>query len=171
MNTKIYIDFDGVIFDTWDIIFEKYKEKFKTTKIDENNVKELMLSIGWNYILSNSKEINNNLKKANEINKKYDVSVLTKVNSIEEQKEKKKFLHKNGINKIHFVPYNFSKAQYVSPQNNILIDDELKNLEEWKQKGGISIYFNKKLSDYDSYGNKNNEFIIINDLLKIYDII
>ena len=67
MNTKIYIDFDGVIFDTWDIIFEKYKEKFKTTKIDENNVKELMLSIGWNYILSNSKEINNNLKKANEI--------------------------------------------------------------------------------------------------------
>ena len=32
-------------------------------------------------------------------------------------------------------------------------------------------FFNEKLDDYDSYGKKNDKYIIINDLLKIYDII
>lgn len=168
---KIYIDFDGVILDTWDIIFKKYKEQFKTMEIDENNIKEVMLTIGWDFILNNSEEINYSLKKIKEISKNYEVCILTKVNSIEEQKSKMIFLQKKGINKMCFVPYNSLKTQYASPYKNILIDDDLKNLEEWEQKGGISIFFNKNLDNYDSYGNKNNNFIIINDLLKIYDII
>lgn len=48
MNTKIYVDFDGVILDTWDIIFQEYKKKFKTTKIDEIELKKLMLIIKCN---------------------------------------------------------------------------------------------------------------------------
>ena len=28
MKSKIYIDFDGVILDTWEVIFKKYYEKF-----------------------------------------------------------------------------------------------------------------------------------------------
>ncbi len=35
----------------------------------------------------------------------------------------------------------------------------------------FSVFFNKNSNNYDSYGNKNNKFIIINNLLKIYDII
>ena len=78
----------------------------------------------------------------------------------------------NGyIEKMCFVPYASSKTQYADPQNNILIDDDLKNLEEWEQQGGNSIFFNKDLLNYDSYGNKNNKFTIINDLLQIYVII
>ena len=168
---KIYVDFDGVILDTWEVIFSKYKEQFKTTEIDENKIKKLMLDIGWNFILDNSEEINNSLKNIKEINKNYQVCILTKVNSVEEQNSKKKFLQTKGITKMCFVPYNSSKTQYANPHENILIDDDLKNLEEWEQKGGISIFFNKNLDNCDSYGNKNNNFIIINDLLKIYDII
>ena len=36
MKSKIYIDFDGVILDTWEVIFKKYYEKFNTTEIYED---------------------------------------------------------------------------------------------------------------------------------------
>ncbi|MGM9834390.1 MAG: hypothetical protein ACI31M_01240 [Bacilli bacterium] len=52
-----------------------------------------------------------------------------------------------------------------------MIDDVIYNLEEWKKKGGVSILFNKYMKNIDSYGNKSNDFIIVDDLLKIRDII
>lgn len=169
--TKIYIDFDGVILDTWEVIFKKYYEEFNTTDIKEDNIKKIMLTIGWNYILENSKEINYSLEKIKRISKTHDICILTKINSKQEQDVKTNFLLENKIKKMCFVPYTSSKTQYVDPHNNILIDDDIKNLEEWEQHGGIAIFFNKDLNNYDSYGNKNNKFVIINDLLKIYGII
>ena len=169
--SKIYVDFDGVILDTWDVIFKKYYEKYNTFYIKENNIKKIMLDIGWNYILENSKEINDSLEKFKKIGKTYDIYILSKINSKQEQDAKTNFLLKNNIKKMYFVPYNLSKIQYVDPYNNILIDDEIKNLEEWEQHGGIAIFFDKNLNKYDSYGNKNNKYLTINDLLKIYDII
>mgnify|MGYP003305699556 FL=1 len=169
--TKIYIDFDGVILDTWEVIFKKYYEEFNTTDIKEDNIKKIMLTIGWNYILENSKEINYSLEKIKRISKTHDICILTKINSKQEQDAKTNFLLENKIKKMCFVPYTSSKTQYVDPHNNILIDDDIKNLEEWEQHGGIAIFFNKDLNNYDSYGNKNNKFVIINDLLKIYGII
>lgn len=169
--TKIYIDFDGVILDTWEVIFKKYYEEFNTTDIKEDNIKKIMLTIGWNYILENSKEINYSLEKIKRISKTHDTCILTKINSKQEQDAKTNFLLENKIKKMCFVPYTSSKTQYVDPHNNILIDDDIKNLEEWEQHGGIAIFFNKDLNNYDSYGNKNNKFVIINDLLKIYGII
>lgn len=130
-----------------------------------------MLTIGWNYILENSKEINYSLEKIKRISKTHDICILTKINSKQEQDVKTNFLLENKIKKMCFVPYTSSKTQYVDPHNNILIDDDIKNLEEWEQHGGIAIFFNKDLNNYDSYGNKNNKFVIINDLLKIYGII
>lgn len=124
--------------------------------------------MGWDFILNSSNEINNSIKNIITISKDYEVCILTKVNSMEEQKAKIEFLQKKNINKICFVPYNCSKAEYVNPNNNILIDDDLKNLEEWEQKGGTSIFFNRNLYNYDSYGNINNNFVVINDLLNIY---
>ena len=59
---KIYIDFDGVILDTWDLIFKKYCEIYNTTNIKDNDIKKIMLNIGWNFILENSKEINHSLE-------------------------------------------------------------------------------------------------------------
>ena len=168
---KIYIDFDGVILDTWDLIFRKYYEIYKTSEIYEDEIKKLMLDIGWDYIINNSIEINNSINNIKQLLIKYEVCILSKVNSKEEADAKKKFLIKNNITNMCFVPYNSKKIEYVDPHKNILIDDDLKNLEEWEQSGGISIFFNKDLSIYDSYGNKNNKFLVINDLLKFNDII
>ena len=51
---------------------------------------------------------------------------------------------------ILFVPPHVKKSQIYLPNNGeILIDDSIKNLIDWEQKGGKSIYFNEYL---DSIG-------------------
>lgn len=171
MKIKIYIDFDGVIQDTWSIIYKNYKIKYHTNEIIEEDIKKCMLNLGWNFILKNSKEINNSFKKINQLMINYNVYVLTKVNSVEEEEAKKSFLKEHNIVNVICVPYNSSKTDFVNPNSNILIDDDIYNLEEWKQNGGISILFNKHMKNIDSYGNKSDKFIIIDDLFKICDII
>ena len=130
-----------------------------------------MLDLGWDVILENSEEINNSYKKIHQLMINYNVYVLTKVNSIEEEETKKSFLKQQNIVNVICVPYNSSKTDFVKPFGSILIDDVIHNLEEWEQNGGISILFNEYMKNEDSYGNKSNKFIIIDDLLKICDII
>ena len=130
-----------------------------------------MFDLGWDVILENSKEINNSFKKIQCLMKNYQIFILTKVNSDEEQKTKELFLKKKNIFNVIFVPYNSPKSDFVNPSGSILIDDVIHNLEEWEQNGGISILFNEHMKNEDSYGNKSNKFIIIDDLLKIRNII
>ena len=167
---KIYVDFDGVILDTWNVIFKEYIKLYNTDILEEDKLKSLMLNIGWGNILLNSRQINDSIKKIKDISKVYEVYILTKINSQKEKNAKKEYLLKYNINNFYFVPYEHSKTQYVNAENNILIDDDINNLDDWNLHGGKSIFFNKDLSDYDSYGNKNNNYTIIDDLLKIYDI-
>lgn len=171
MKIKIYIDFDGVIQDTWDIIYQNYMTQYSTKKIDDKILKKSMLDLGWNVILENSKEINGSYEKIHYLMKNYQVFILTKVNSIEEQKAKTLFLNNKNIFNVIFVPYDSSKSDFVKPFGSILVDDVIYNLEEWEQKGGIPVLFNEHMKNEDSYGNKSNKFIIIDDLLKICDII
>jgi len=167
---KIYVDFDGVILDTWDIIYPEYCRVCQQTEIDDRLI-DVMLSIGWKKILEESKVIKNNIQKVKDLAKDYDVCVLSKINSSEEEQEKEKFLKKNGIQKMCFVPYAHSKANYVDPTHAILIDDTIENLDEWDGKGGISIYFQQKSKDSDNFDIKNSKYLTINDLLEIYDMI
>ena len=53
-----------------------------------------MLDLGWDVILENSEEINNSFKKIHCLMKDYQIFILTKVNSDEEQKAKELFLKK-----------------------------------------------------------------------------
>lgn len=168
---RIYIDFDGVILDTWETIFSEYLKKYDTTEIEDDKIKRLMLDIGWENILNESKVINNNLEKLKKINNDFDMYILTKFNSEEEKVIKEKYLINNKINNIIFIPYEKDKSQVVNPKSSILIDDEVNNLNNWNKKGGKSIFFNKELKNIDSYGNTNKNYQTINDLLKIYDII
>ncbi len=171
MKIKIYIDFDGVILDTWNVIVQNYINKYNTEIINDDLLKKSMLELGWNTILNNSEEINNSFEKIHQLMINYDVNVITKVNSIEEEKAKKAFLNNKEIYNIIFVPYNLSKSDFVEPNDCILIDDDFKNLNDWEKKGGISILFNKYLENIDCFGNNSNNFTIIDDLSKIYDII
>ena len=62
---------------------------------------------------------------------------------------------------ILFVPPHIKKSQIYLPNNGeILIDDSIKNLIDWEQNGGKSIYFNENL-------NSNEQFETIKSLSKI----
>ena len=53
---------------------------------------------------------------------------------------------------ILFVPPHIKKSQIYLPKNReILIDDSIKNLLDWKQKGGIGIYFNENLESVPGF--------------------
>ena len=83
--------------------------------------------------------------------------ILTKVHSLEnESVEKIKWLRENGIKQsVVIVPYYFKKSEVVEARGNILIDDCLKNLDEWEELGGIPIFFDMNNDDYDSWHQKN----------------
>ena len=171
VNTKIYIDFDGVILDTWSFIYAQYLNKYKSKSLEEIKIKRLMEYLGWEKIINNSNIINNSIKKIKILQSKYYVCILTKVNSEEEKLEKLKFLNQNGIFQIIFVPYEENKSRYVRTNGCYLIDDDLENLDDWHKNNGYSIYFNEYSNNEDSYGKINKNYKLIDNLDSIYDII
>lgn len=52
----------------------------------------------------------------------------------------------------------------VNPLDNILIDDKLYNLDEWVNKGGKAIFFNKNNEDIDIKGKNNTKYSKISSL-------
>ena len=153
---KIYIDFDGVILDTDTTIDNIISDK----NIDK---KEYIKTCDWDNLLNNTDIINNSLKYLKESKK--DINLLSKISTLEEGIGKVKYLKDNGIDmNIHLVPTKISKSDIVDPKGNILIDDKVYNLDEWKSKGGIPIFFNKANNDIDIYGKVNTEYKKISDL-------
>lgn len=149
-----YIDFDNVILDTYLPIFKDYHDKSKIgTFIDDANY---VMQKDWAQILRESPIINDGI----EIIKTLDIAqncILTKIHSLtNEGSSKIIFLRESGIAcPIILVPYNVSKTDVVNAKDNVLVDDNLLNLNEWYQKGGISIFFSKDDLDVDAYGRRN----------------
>lgn len=153
---KIYIDFDGVILDTDTTIDNIISDK----NIDKL---EYIKNCDWDNLLNNTDIINNSLKYLKE--SKRDINLLSKISTLEEGIGKVKYLKDNGIDmNINLVPNKISKSDIVNPEDNILIDDKVYNLDEWKSKGGIPIFFNKDNNDIDIYGKVNTEYKKISDL-------
>ncbi len=154
----IYIDFDGVIVDTWPKIMDEYFHKYKNYDVEETKLRNLFAEISWDEILNNSKVNEKNITLLKNI--KYgNVAILTKINTVSEKKAKIKFLKENNIRlDVIFVDIDNSKTQAVMAENNILIDDELKNLNEWVEKGGIGILYSKNDNHNDSNGELNTKY-------------
>ena len=154
---KVYVDFDGVIKDTDKVIDLEY------LKVDNIKRSEFVKTYDWNKLLEVSDVINSSLdylKKS-----KYDTYILSKISSMNEGMAKVNYLRKNEVfTNIYLVPTNISKSDMVSARGNILIDDKVYNLDEWANKGGIAIFFNKDNLDYDVRGNKNTKYKKINSL-------
>lgn len=151
-----YVDFDGVILDTEDILFYNWrlnKDRFNLTEQDKINY---IINSNWRQIINESKELNDALYilKNSNIN---SFTILTKVHSMEnEGNEKIRFLRENGVKQnIILVPYLFKKTDIVSAKNNILIDDSVSNLIDFEYNGGYPMFFNKNGNDIDSWGLKN----------------
>ena len=161
---NLYIDFDGVIMDTINKTYEMMNEK-KIDKTDNGAVRNFYENIDWKKLLLETDEINGAISKVKKLNdsSKFNVAILTHVNSLNEAIEKVKFIRKfyNDITIIP-VPKAISKTKMVHTKDAILVDDYTGNLVEWKSEGGIGIKFSLKPKDSD--------FIVIDDLDKIFDL-
>lgn len=137
-----YIDFDGVIKDTENGLFDEY---YILKKDNPNLNRRIYLAQkDWYKWLRETAILNDSLN----ILKSFDptsVPILTKVHSISEGIEKIKYLREENVtNNVILVPYDIKKSQVVSSIGNILVDDTTKNLIQWKESGGTSIFYSKE---------------------------
>ena len=164
---KIYIDFDGVILDTWQYFLDEYEKEYGNKDIDQKLLDPIINRTNWEDVILKSNEINNAINNIIELKSKYDVTIITKIQVESEIINKTKYLSNYGIKDIIFVDYNSSKSESVDPNNNVLIDDTLDNLDEWSLKGGISIFFDKDGNNIDSFNILNTKYKMITKLIDI----
>ena len=156
-NKKIFIDFDGVIFDTEKRVVERKNENPNLTW------NEFFDNFDWVQLLDEAKVINNAIDYILDgQTRTKQLAVLTKIHTLLEMEVKTKALRSRKIKiPILFVPPHIKKSQIYLPNNGeILIDDSIKNLIDWKQKGGTGIYFNEEQVS-------TQEFMTIKTLEKI----
>ena len=162
---NLYIDFDGVIMDTIRVTYDML-DRLGVDRNDPEKMKEFYSNLNWKQILSLTPIINDGftcLKKIYDSNK-FNVAILTHVNSLDEAVAKINYIRKyfKDITIIP-VPRELSKTKICTSKNSILIDDYSGNLKDWEKEGGIGIQFSTDLG-------KNKGFTTIDKLDKIIDM-
>ncbi|HHX93624.1 MAG TPA: hypothetical protein GX690_00800 [Tenericutes bacterium] len=171
---KLYIDFDGVIKDTW-VIMRKMIIDANLVPDYSKETMDFLASINYEEdVLEKSAQINdsiNNIKKIIAAGV-FDVYILSHISQQKEAVAKIKYLRKQLDNiTIIPVPVVIPKTMVVDPKGAILIDDTDMNLKAWEEAGGIAIKFqpegkcekNKTINyladilNYDKLISKNNE--------------
>ncbi len=167
MRRRKYVDFDGVIKDTRPILFEDYLEKQKDGDVIDPTT--FVIRRNWLYVLAKSPLINNVIETLNELD---DVSILTRVHSLENESVAKiQDLRDLGVKcDIILVPYQVKKTDVVYAPGNILVDDDVYNLDEWSLAGGIPIFFDLRGTNADDWGMVNEKYVKTRslDILKKY---
>ena len=151
-----YIDFDGVILDTDDLLFYEWRKNVLRSNLSELDKIKYIQGSDWRYIINNSPVINDSINILNNID--YNKSaILTMVHSCSEGYEKIIYLRSKGVKQdIILVPYFLKKTDVVLADGNILVDDSLKNLSEWNSNGGYPMFFDKDNNNVDSWGIYNS---------------
>lgn len=157
---NLYIDFDGVIIDTYKNFDLKSLKDYPKEKI-----LDFFANFPWNDILKEEniiKDAINNIQKIID-SKKFNVSILSHINFLDEGVKKVEFIRKyfKDITVI-LCPKEISKTKMVHTEGAILVDDYSVNLREWRAEDGIPVKFSLK--------EENDEFIVINSLDKIIDL-
>ncbi len=150
-----FIDFDGVILDSEESALKAINDNESWESFSER--------LNWDDFLKNERVINNSINQLQRYQYIYTIYIITKTNSLKEQRAKLKFLRDNQIYApIIFIPPGAYKSDVVKPKENyILLDDNINNVDDWCAKGGKGIYFNEN--------NKSNENGIsyIEDIFKL----
>ncbi|MBR3229854.1 MAG: hypothetical protein IKF91_03400 [Bacilli bacterium] len=161
---NLYIDFDGVICNTIEITY-KMLEEANIDKDDRQKVTEFYENLDWEHVLEKCEIINDAMDNIKKImsSGKFNVAILTHVNSMNEIIQKVKFIRKylRDVTIIP-VPKEVSKTRMINARFSILVDDYPVNLNEWKEAGGIGVRFDL---DMDGKG-----FLVINHLDELLEL-
>ena len=140
---NLYIDFDGVILDT---ITPLYKE-LEGKNLNSEEITKFYENYPWDEIIKDEHIINDAIDNIRKIidTDKFNLSILTHVNSLNEAVLKVKYLRKY-FKDITIIPCPkaISKTKMIHTKDAILVDDYAGNLREWEKEEGIPIRFNLK---------------------------
>lgn len=176
MKRKIYVDFDGVIWDTWPMLYKILKDNStylydklvskSLTHEDNLEIVKIYQNNNWDLIIQNTSPIEGSLEALKELfeTNMYDISILTHCNSDLEVSNKKKIIDEfiPGMQVIPvFKPK--AKSEAVDARGAILIDDFSGNLDDWEEAGGIGIKF--------SLDDSNTNFHHVSSLFDIVKVI
>lgn len=162
---NLYIDFDGVIMDTMRVTYDML-DRLEVDRKNNEKMTEFYANLNWKKLLASTPIINDGFNCLKEVFHcgKFNVAILTHVNSLDEAVAKINYIRKyfKDITIIP-VPREISKTKICLSKDSILIDDYSGNLKEWEQEGGIGIQFSTDLT-------KDKGFPVINRLDKIIDM-
>lgn len=148
MKKNLYVDYDGVIRKAMTISYDMMRRQNIDIK-DRQKVIDFFENLDWYYLISISLELNRAYYYINKIleENKYNVSILTKINSLNEMSAKIFDVRKNSDVKTICVPNNIDKTDAVNPDGSILIDDFSGNLLNWEANGGVAVKFTEEDDD------------------------
>lgn len=160
---NLYIDFDGVILDTISYLYDKNTYIGKDKPYEEQE--KYFINYPWEDIVNDKNILCDSINSIKKIiaSNKFNLAILTHVNSINEAIIKINYLRKY-FSDITIIPCpkRISKTKLVQTKGAILVDDYSNNLREWKKEGGIGIKFSTK--------SENEEFPVIKNLVELIDM-
>lgn len=162
---NLYIDFDGVIVDSIRVTYDML-DRLGVDRSNFEKMSEFYYNLNWKQLLSLTPIINDSFTCIDKIidSNKFNISILTHVNSLDEAIAKVNYIRKYAKNvTIIPVPREISKTKMIDAKDAILIDDYSGNLKEWEAAGGIGIQFSTDLT-------KDKGFKVIDRLDTIIDM-
>ena len=144
---NLYIDFDGVILDTITPVYNLAKKLNIDVKTQTKEIGLLYSKIDWETLIEESEELSNSINSIKKLkeSKKFNISILTHINSLKEAKAKIEFIN-NLFDDLTIIPVpkSCSKTMMTQTEGAILVDDYSGNLREWESKGGIGVKYTKE---------------------------
>ena len=169
----LYIDCDGVIFNTIKPAFKEMKEM----GIDLNNqdaITEYFKNCDWHKLIHTGGQINNSIEKIKQLadsNVFNTVNVATHRCSYIEGVVKTEIFNELIPNvKIITIPKRLGKHFALPANNHILIDDAKSKVIDWIKHGGIGVLFSEDVNRLIYPQEFNNDYFIINDLLDVIKV-
>lgn len=146
---NLYIDFDGVILDTITKSYADIKKDLGDNATNEE-ISTYYANYPWETIIKDENIINDSINCINKIidSDKFNLAVITHVNSLNEAILKIKYLRRY-FKDITIIPCPkaISKTKMVHTAFSILVDDYAGNLREWVKEGGIPVTFSPTNED------------------------
>ena len=162
---NLYIDFDGVILDTITPVYNLARKLNIDVKTQTKEVGLLFSKIDWETLIDESEELSNSINSIKLLKEsgKFNISILTHINSLKEAKAKIEFIN-NLFDDLTIIPVPKScpKTMMTQTKEAILVDDYSGNLRLWEAKGGVGVKFTKE--------KEKCEFINITSLKELLEI-
>ena len=92
---NLYIDFDGVILDTITPVYNLAKKLNLDVKTQTKEIGLLYSKIDWETLIEESEELSNSINSIKKLKEsgKFNISILTHINSLKEAKAKIEFIN------------------------------------------------------------------------------